>query len=303
MVGVGRPPWTDCSWEAYRKVKSYSEFLRERADLNGIVMDCADTVIKRLYSLDSIAWRDGALDSATKDLIALGISLALRCDDCILYHLGRIAEAGVPGEKVVEALGIASLIGGSITIPQLRRALGAWHEIQARIPKEDFAAIEAEAVGTIRSGRPAAEVLQSLCTLLAGKVDRYDWVGFYLVDPGAERSLVLGPFSGEPTQHTRIGFGNGVCGQAADTGRTFIVADVSAEPNYLSCSPQVRSEAVIPVWHAGVLVGELDVDSHKPDAFCNRDRTFLERIAALSAPLVSEASMAVVPPGIRGGAP
>jgi AhpD family alkylhydroperoxidase len=282
-------------------MKSYPEFLRERTDLDGTVMDYADIVIKRLYSLDSLAWKDGALDSGTKDLIALGTSLALRCDDCVTYHLGRCAEAGVPGEKVIEALGIAALIGGTITIPHLRRAVSTWHGIQARIPREDFAGIESEAVSLMREITPATSALQALCDLLASRIPRYSWAGFYLVDPSSERSLLLGPFSGEPTEHTRIEFGRGICGQAADTGRTFVVPDVAAETNYLSCNPDVRSEAVIPVWHAGSLVGELDIDSHVPDAFCNRDRTFLERIAALSAPLVSEASRAARPTAGPGG--
>jgi GAF domain-containing protein len=285
----------------FEGMKSYQEFMRERADLDEKVMDYADTVIKRLYSLDSIAWKDGALDSATKDLIALGASLALRCDDCVLYHLGRCAEAGVPGEKVIETLGISSLIGGSITIPHLRRAIAAWHGIMARIPREDFAALEAEAVASIRSGAPATEALQAVCDLLTSKVDRYDWVGFYLVDPSRERTLVLGPFSGKPTEHTRIEFGRGICGQAADTGRTFIIADVTAESNYLACSQDVRSEAVIPVWNSGSLVGELDIDSNKPEAFCNRDRAFLERVAALASVLVAEASGALSTPASKGG--
>jgi len=271
-------------------MRSYQEFARERSALDETVMEYADLVIKRLYSLDSMAWKEGALDPATKDLIALAASLALRCDDCVLYHLGRCAEAGVPVEKVVEALGIASLIGGTITIPHLRRAIGAWHRMQSRIPGDDFPAIESEATAILRSGAPPAEALGSVCELLRNRIGRYDWVGFYLVAPGRGRTLRLGPFSGAPTEHVEIGFGRGICGQAADTGRTLVVADVSAEENYLACSPDVRSEDVVPVWHSGGLVGELDIDSHEPEAFCNRDRAFLERIAALSAPLVAEAA-------------
>ncbi len=89
-----------------------------------------------------------------------------------------------------------------------------------------------------------------------------DWVGFYLVDPHREERLVLGPFSGEPTEHTSIAFGEGICGQAADTLQVFVVDDVEAESNYLSCSPSVKSEFVAPVMMKGVLVGELDIDSH-----------------------------------------
>jgi len=274
-------------------LKSYPEFIRERDDLNRTVMDYADTVIKRLYSLDAVAFRDGELDTATKDLIALAVSLALRCDDCVLYHLGRCAELSVPTGRVIEALGIASLIGGSITIPHLRRAIGAWHDILSRIAGNDFERLEAGAISAMTMAEGGVfESLQALCDFLKASVDRYGWVGFYLVDQGRQRDLVLGPYAGEPTEHTRISFGQGVCGMAAAEGKTFVVPDVSVESNYLSCSPLVSSEIVIPVWHGGILVGELDIDSHMKDAFCNRHRTFLERVAIHAAPLVGEASAA-----------
>ena len=90
--------------------------------------------------------------------------------------------------------------------------------------------------------------LQMICKLLKEEVDHYDWVGFYLVDELDDRMLVLGPFSGEPTQHVRIPFGRGICGQAAETGRLFLIQDVAAVDNYLSCSSDVRSEIVLPIY-------------------------------------------------------
>lgn len=134
--------------------------------------------------------------------------------------------------------------------------------------------------------------LLAICRVLAEKVPHYDWVGFYLVAPTGERALVLGPFVGAPTEHTRIAFGQGICGQAAEREQTFIIQDVSAETNYLSCSAHVKSEIVVPIFYAGAIVGELDIDSHTLAPFSAADRELLERIAALVAPLVGGASLA-----------
>lgn len=126
-------------------------------------------------------------------------------------------------------------------------------------------------------------LLQSVCAMLAERVRHYDWVGYYLVDPASPRELVLGPYVGAPTDHTRIPFGRGICGQAAATGETFLIQDVSQEDNYLSCSATVQSEIVVPVFLAGQIVGELDIDSHALAPFTARDREVLERIADLTA--------------------
>ena len=130
-------------------------------------------------------------------------------------------------------------------------------------------------------------MLQKICDYLSQNSDNCDWVGYYLVDPASPRELVLGPFSGEPTEHRRIPFGEGICGQAAQTERTFVVDDVEKEDNYLSCSPEVRSEIVVPVFHEGILAGELDVDSHQESAFSDKHRAFLEWVADATSALVS----------------
>ncbi|MGA1820054.1 MAG: GAF domain-containing protein [Thermoplasmatota archaeon] len=125
--------------------------------------------------------------------------------------------------------------------------------------------------------------LHRICVLLRDEVEHYDWVGFYLVDKEKDRELVLGPFSGEPTEHTHIAFGQGICGQAAETGRLFLVQDVTKETNYLSCSPEVRSEIVLPIHRDGELVGELDIDSHQLDPFTEADTILLEEICRIVA--------------------
>ena len=148
-----------------------------------------------------------------------------------------------------------------------------------------------EALLKIAEGpEPSKAKLQGICDLLRDSVPGYDWVGYYLVDPNSRNELVLGPFAGEPTEHVRIGFGSGICGQAASRLQVFVVDDVDKESNYLSCSPKVKSEVVIPVIHGNELVGELDLDSHKTGAFSREDSVFLGWVAELTAPLVAEVS-------------
>ncbi len=130
------------------------------------------------------------------------------------------------------------------------------------------------------------ERLQRICAILAG-IPGYDWTGFYIVDRTGGRRLILGPFSGAPTEHVTIEFGQGICGQAAETLQTFMVGDVGSEKNYLSCSPEVKSEIVVPVFLGCMFVGELDIDSHRPDGFSPDDRRFLEWVAETAAPSVA----------------
>ena len=127
------------------------------------------------------------------------------------------------------------------------------------------------------------EKLYKICGILNANIKYYNWVGFYLTDPQTERELVLGPYVGTPTEHTRIPFGRGICGQAAQQAKTYIVQDVSLETNYLSCSPDVRAEIVLPVFKNGNIVGELDIDSHQLAPFTEDDYSFLKEVCAIVA--------------------
>lgn len=127
------------------------------------------------------------------------------------------------------------------------------------------------------------EALQAVCEYLRDAVTHYDWVGIYVADESG-RSLSLGPYSGDPTQHVRIPFGRGVCGQVAESRKTLLVDDVALEENYLSCSPAVRSEIVVPILTDGRFAAEIDIDSHTPGAFGTDDRRLLEGIAQMLAP-------------------
>lgn len=126
--------------------------------------------------------------------------------------------------------------------------------------------------------------LKSICELLHSNVSYYNWVGFYFADAG-ERRLLLGPFVGEPTEHTKISFGEGICGQAAQKQAILLVPDVSTEKNYLSCSPRVKSEIVLPIMKDGKFIAELDIDSHYFSPFEDSDTKFLMEICDMVAEL------------------
>ena len=106
-------------------------FQKDRDRLNRIVMKYAGTNIKRFWSIDSQIYSQGALPAKTKELLGLVASLVLRCDDCVKYHIIRCHQEGLGDDELDEALAIALVVGGSITIPHLRRALEAWDELKS----------------------------------------------------------------------------------------------------------------------------------------------------------------------------
>jgi GAF domain-containing protein len=122
--------------------------------------------------------------------------------------------------------------------------------------------------------------------LLAKHLPDYTWTGIYLLD-GNE--LYLGPFVGKPSPHTRIPVGRGICGAAAAEKTSIIVDDVNADPRYLACSIETKSEIVVPIMLNGEVLGELDIDSDKRAAFDAVDRALLEHVAALLAPKIAGA--------------
>lgn len=146
-----------------------------------------------------------------------------------------------------------------------------------------FRSLTAKISDVLKENSGKSEKLKIICELLKDNVAHYDWVGFYLVNPEKQCELLLDPYVGEPTEHVRIPFGKGICGQAADTGKTFILQDVSKETNYLSCNPRVKSEIVMPIFKAGRIIGELDIDSHTLSAFSKDDAAFLKRTCEMIA--------------------
>ena len=125
------------------------------------------------------------------------------------------------------------------------------------------------------------EKLFAICELRADEVPTFNWVGFYVVADDAENELKLGPFVGAATDHNRIPFGKGICGQVALSHQTYISQDVHAEENYLSCSISVQSEIVVPIMKAGEFVAQLDIDSHTKNSISDDQTEALEEICEL----------------------
>ena len=106
------------------------QFQKSRVELNEEILGCGHLGIKRFFALDHQAYEAGPLPTKTKELLGLVASAVLRCDDCITYHLVRSAEEGWKRDEVIDALNVALVVGGSITIPHLRRAFARMREIQ-----------------------------------------------------------------------------------------------------------------------------------------------------------------------------
>ena len=130
--------------------------------------------------------------------------------------------------------------------------------------------------------RSADQLMDEIARLLFDKMLKYNWVGFYMLEPGANPPmLVLGHFQGAMTPHTRIPLNQGICGAAASSGKTVVVDDVRSDPRYLACSVETKSEIVVPVFVRERVAGELDIDSHFPAAFGFEDRELVEYCAQL----------------------
>jgi GAF domain-containing protein len=260
------------------------DFQKERKELNEYVMKYAGKEIKRFFSLDGQMYREGSLNSETKELLGLVASAVLRCDDCIQYHLIQCVDAGIEADEIQEALGIAMMVGGSIVIPHVRRAFKFLDSLISKehsIEKDNFKELIETVKKIINTDFSRDEKLRSVCKLLNEKIDYYDWVGFYLTDKDNEKELILGPYVGESTEHLRIPFGEGICGQAAEQEISLVIQDVSKESNYLSCGNNVKSEILSPIFKNGVLIGEIDIDSHIINPYTEEDRLFLEKVAEL----------------------
>lgn len=115
---------------------SPEQFAHQREELNALTLSYLTSVGKRFFSLDQQVYRSGALTAQTKELIALVASLVLRCDDCVRYHLIRCHQFNLSDPEVVEAMEIGLIVGGSIVIPHLRRAVAFWRELRKSLEPE-----------------------------------------------------------------------------------------------------------------------------------------------------------------------
>ena len=137
-----------------------------------------------------------------------------------------------------------------------------------------------EITAAINDARDAQSAMHETIRLLKERLPHYSWAGIYLL---AGDELVLGPYLGKPSPHTRIPLNRGICGAAATEKATIIVDDVNSDPRYLACSLETRSEIVVPIMTGDRVLGEIDIDSDKTAAFGAEDRELLETIAAALA--------------------
>ncbi|WP_304139486.1 GAF domain-containing protein [Mesonia mobilis] len=121
--------------------------------------------------------------------------------------------------------------------------------------------------------------LEEICNVLRDNISYYNWVGFYFKN-GDKNELKLSSYAGEPTDHTIIPFGKGICGQVAESNNNFVVPDVNAQDNYIACSITVKAEIVVPLFVNGENIGQIDIDSNTIDPFTDKDERFLEFVNA-----------------------
>ena len=143
-----------------------------------------------------------------------------------------------------------------------------------------FDKLKAEVLNILnRNTLTIEERLQQICELLKENVSYYNWVGFYFKN-GDKNELKLGSYAGQPTDHTIIPFGKGICGQVALSNQNFVVPDVTAQDNYIACSITVKAEIVVPLFINGENMGQIDIDSNTIDPFTAEDERFLEFVNA-----------------------
>ena len=133
-----------------------------------------------------------------------------------------------------------------------------------------------------RTAPTATSVMEHIAQRLHEKMTRYNWVGFYLVDPADSGVLLVGPFVGSFTPNARIPLNTGLCGAAASSGQTVVVHDVSKDPRYLVGSPIVKCEIVVPIFVKNKLAAELDVESYFGSTFTPSEQEFVEACAAIA---------------------
>jgi L-methionine (R)-S-oxide reductase len=145
-----------------------------------------------------------------------------------------------------------------------------------------IAEVRSEITGFAASVPTAQALMQEVCKILHDRMLKYNWVGFYMLEPGAQPPmLVLGAFVGAMTPHTRIPLNQGICGAAASSGKTIVIDDVSKDSRYLACSLETKSEIVVPVFVNGRVAGELDIDSHFSAAFGSEDEKLVQYCAEI----------------------
>jgi L-methionine (R)-S-oxide reductase len=134
-----------------------------------------------------------------------------------------------------------------------------------------------------QTAAPAQSLMEQVAKRLHEKMTRYNWTGFYLVDPADPGYLIVGAYAGSFTPNARIPLDTGLCGAAATSGRVVVVQDVSKDPRYLAGSSLVKSEIVVPIYVNKKLAAELDIESYFADTFTRPEQEFVGACASLIA--------------------
>ncbi len=174
---------------------------------------------------------------------------------------------------------------GALRIPhastRLKPPPGKSQLVKPNKPVMSVQSVKQKIESILNSTTDSNAALSAICQTLHADIPHMDWVGFYFMND-EKQQLELGPYVGEPTEHTLIPYGRGICGQVAQTGQTLNVPDVSKSDNYLACSLKTKSEIVIPLYTtSGRLIGQLDIDSHVLNRFDPPTAEFLEEICTL----------------------
>jgi L-methionine (R)-S-oxide reductase len=134
-----------------------------------------------------------------------------------------------------------------------------------------------------RTAPTAHSLMERLAKRLHQKMARYNWTGFYLIDPADPNFLIVGPYAGSFTPNARISLDTGLCGAAVTTGKVIVVQDVSADPRYLAGSSLVKSEIVVPIFVSKKLAAELDIESYFANTFTHPEQQVIESCASVLA--------------------
>ena len=227
--------------------------------------------------------------------IVVGALVILMSATCFLYKTGIISER--VASPFIRFWPLVLVLAGFVLMKRRTRIIDVTTAAQPgpRVNPFDagtlFSDVEDEIIAHVRSARDSRGAAGTLVHELKRRFDRFAWVGVYRLH-GDVLTLDDAEYVGEPPEHRRIQLSEGVCGAAASERVTQIVPDVCNDPRYLACSPTVKSEIVVPIFHRGTLIGVLDIDSDLPDAFKEDDRRFLESLVSKVSRLIREEPVA-----------
>ncbi|HEX5132783.1 MAG TPA: GAF domain-containing protein [Candidatus Krumholzibacteria bacterium] len=215
--------------------------------------------------------------------IVIGALVILMSATSFLYKFGIISER--VAAPFIRFWPLVLVLAGFVLMKRRTRIIDPAIAAQPgpRVNPFDAGALSSDAedeiIARVRAARGSRGAAAILVNELKSRFERFAWVGIYRLH-GDILTLDEAEYVGQPPEHRRIHLSEGVCGSAASERATQIVPDVCNDPRYLACSPTVKSEIVVPIFHAGNLIGVLDIDSDHPDAFSDDDRRFLESLVA-----------------------